>query len=59
MLEATPGRPSVARPRAAGRAAAATLLLCGHLDTVTVEGIDDARARASTATASTAAAPTT
>ena len=39
VLEETPGRPSVlvtARGSGGGR----TLLLCGHLDTVSVEGID-------------------
>ncbi len=39
VLEATPGRPSVlvtARGSGGGR----TLLLCGHLDTVNVEGMD-------------------
>ena len=39
-LEATPGRPSViVRSRGAG--SDRTLLLCGHLDTVNVEGIAD------------------
>jgi acetylornithine deacetylase len=40
LLEATPGRPSVvviARGSGGGR----TLLLCGHLDTVTVAGMTD------------------
>ena len=39
-LEATPGRPSVV-VRARGRGGGRTLLLCGHLDTVTVAGMDD------------------
>jgi acetylornithine deacetylase len=39
VLEATPGRPSVL-VRARGTGGGATLLLCGHLDTVTVEGMD-------------------
>ena len=40
VLEATPGRPSViVRSRGAG--SDRTLLLCGHLDTVNVEGIAD------------------
>jgi acetylornithine deacetylase len=39
ILEATPGRPSVlARARGAG--GGRTLLLCGHLDTVNVDGMD-------------------
>jgi acetylornithine deacetylase len=39
VLESTPGRPSVvARARGAGGGRA--LLLCGHLDTVTVEGME-------------------
>ena len=40
VLEATPGRPSVvvrSAPAASGR----TLLLCGHIDTVGVEGMGD------------------
>jgi acetylornithine deacetylase len=41
MLEATPGRPSVL-VRARGGGAGRTLLLCGHLDTVTVGGMRDA-----------------
>ena len=40
VLEATPGRPSVI-VRARGRGRGRTLLLCGHLDTVTVEGMDE------------------
>jgi len=40
VLEATAGRPSVV-VRAPGRGGGATLLLCGHLDTVTVEGMAD------------------
>ena len=42
-LEATPGRPSVL-VRAPGAGGGRTLLLCGHLDTVTVEGIADPHA---------------
>src|SRR5215208_3332913 len=42
VLEATPGRPSVvARGAGGGR----SLLLCGHLDTVTLEGMHDPRPR--------------
>ena len=40
VLEATPGRPSVV-VRAPGAGGGHTLLLCGHLDTVTVEGMRD------------------
>jgi acetylornithine deacetylase len=40
VLEATPGRPSVV-VRAPGRGGGRTLLLCGHSDTVTVEGMSD------------------
>jgi acetylornithine deacetylase len=40
VLEGTPGRPSVL-VRAAGTGAGRTLLLCGHYDTVTVEGMRD------------------
>jgi acetylornithine deacetylase len=40
VLEATPGRPSVV-VRAAGTGGGGTLLLCGHSDTVTVEGMAD------------------
>src|SRR4051812_40461378 len=39
-LEATTGRPSVV-VRAPGRGGGRTLLLCGHLDTVTLEGVAD------------------
>jgi acetylornithine deacetylase len=39
VLEATPGRPSVV-VRARGRGGGRTLLLCGHTDTVNVEGMD-------------------
>jgi acetylornithine deacetylase len=38
VLEATPGRPSVL-VRARGMGGGGTLLLCGHCDTVTVEGM--------------------
>ncbi len=38
-LEATPGRPSVL-VRARGTGGGRTLLLCGHLDTVSVDGMD-------------------
>src|SRR5215211_4838537 len=38
LLEGTPGRPSVV-VRAPGGGGGGTLLLCGHLDTVTVEGM--------------------
>ena len=44
MLEATPGRPSVRRARPRHAAAGGTLLLCGHLDTVDVEGMADPHA---------------
>jgi acetylornithine deacetylase len=43
VLEATPGRPSVI-VRARGRGGGRTLLLCGHLDTVGVEGMADPHA---------------
>jgi len=39
LLEATPGRPSVV-VRARGRGEGGTLLLCGHTDTVNVEGME-------------------
>ncbi|HEY7077706.1 MAG TPA: M20/M25/M40 family metallo-hydrolase, partial [Solirubrobacteraceae bacterium] len=39
-LEATPGRPSVL-VRAAGSGGGRSLLLCGHLDTVNVDGMPD------------------
>jgi acetylornithine deacetylase len=39
-LEGTPGRPSVV-VRARGTGGGRSLLLCGHLDTVTVEGMQD------------------
>jgi acetylornithine deacetylase len=39
-LEATPGRPSVL-VRARGKGGGRTLLLCGHIDTVNVEGMTD------------------
>ncbi len=42
-LEATPGRPSVL-VRAGGSGGGRTLLLCGHLDTVTVDGMTDPHA---------------
>lgn len=41
VLEATPGRPSVV-VRAPGRGGGKSLLLCGHLDTVGLEGMRDA-----------------
>jgi acetylornithine deacetylase len=44
VLEGTPGRPSVV-VRAPGAGGGRSLLLCGHLDTVTVEGMDDPRPR--------------
>jgi acetylornithine deacetylase len=40
LLEGTPGRPSVL-VRARGAGGGRTLLLCGHLDTVTVEGMTE------------------
>ena len=43
VLEATPGRPSVL-VRARGTGGGRTLLLCGHLDTVGVEGMTDPHA---------------
>jgi acetylornithine deacetylase len=39
VLEATPGRPSVL-VRARGTGGGRTLLLCGHVDTVTVDGME-------------------
>jgi acetylornithine deacetylase len=57
-LEATPGRPSVL-VRARGRGGGRTLLLCGHLDTVGVEGMDGRTRRVWRATGSSAAARTT
>jgi len=42
--EATPGRPSVV-VRAPGSGGGRSLLLCGHLDTVTLEGMHDPRPR--------------
>ena len=44
VLEETPGRPSVVA-RAGGTGGGRSLLLCGHYDTVTVEGMSDWRAR--------------
>jgi acetylornithine deacetylase len=41
LLEATPGRPT-ALVRAPGTGGGQTLLLCGHIDTVNVEGMTDA-----------------
>jgi acetylornithine deacetylase len=40
VLEGTPGRPSVV-VRAPGSGGGKTLLLCGHYDTVTVEGMEN------------------
>jgi acetylornithine deacetylase/succinyl-diaminopimelate desuccinylase-like protein len=40
ILEETPGRPSVL-VRARGKGGGRTLLLCGHIDTVNVEGMTD------------------
>src|SRR5919107_2706186 len=40
VLEATAGRPSVL-VRARGTGGGRTLLLCGHIDTVNVEGMTD------------------
>src|SRR5690349_10636669 len=40
VLEETPGRPSVLA-RARGTGGGRTLLLCGHIDTVTVAGMTD------------------
>src|SRR5579884_3848753 len=42
-LEQTPGRPSVL-VRARGAGGGRTLLLCGHIDTVNVEGMSDPHA---------------
>ena len=44
VFEATPGRPSVV-VRARGTGGGRSLLLCGHYDTVTLEGMHDARTR--------------
>jgi len=41
LVEETPGRPSVIA-RARGRGGGRTLLLCGHLDTVGIDGMADA-----------------
>ena len=43
LLEETPGRPTVI-VRARGSGGGRTLLLCGHIDTVNVEGMDDPHA---------------
>jgi acetylornithine deacetylase len=43
VLEGTPGRPSVI-VRARGTGGGGTLLLCGHIDTVNVDGMADAHA---------------
>ena len=45
VLEGTPGRPS-AVVRSRGRGGGRTLLLCGHVDTVGLEDMTDARVRA-------------
>jgi len=44
VLEGTPGRPS-AVVRSRGRGGGRTLLLCGHVDTVGLEDMTDARVR--------------
>jgi acetylornithine deacetylase len=44
ILEATPGRPSVVI-RARGTGGGRSLLVCGHLDTVTMEGMRDTSTR--------------
>jgi acetylornithine deacetylase len=44
VVEATAGRPSVIA-RARGTGGGRSLMLCGHLDTVTVEGMADRRTR--------------
>src|SRR5919198_820903 len=44
VLEATPGRPSVV-VRARGAGGGRSLLFCGHLDTVTLEGMHDTSVR--------------
>jgi acetylornithine deacetylase len=44
VVEGTPGRPSVI-VRARGTGGGRSLLLCGHYDTVTVEGMDDPSVR--------------
>jgi acetylornithine deacetylase len=41
VLEATPGRPSVVVRAPARPTGGRTLLLCGHIDTVTVAGMDE------------------
>ena len=57
-LEATPGRPSVLA-RARGTGGGRTLLLCGHIDTVGVEGMSEPHEPRLDGDRLTAAAPTT
>ena len=58
LVERTPGRPSVL-VRGGRAAGGRRLMLCGHLDTVGLAGMDHPRHRVSRVTASTPAAPTT
>jgi acetylornithine deacetylase len=57
-FEDTPGRPSVL-VRAKGTGGGRTLMLCGHTDTVNVDGMADPHSPRIGATGSTATAPTT